>query len=127
MKKSNFISAELSIIESKVYSLFDELVSNGKTFDFVKEVNDDKTLNFEDGINELRELSELHLLPTIEYRNDLTGNVLDIHVTKVTSEKIQVIKMEDEKPLDLKFKDLASIEDRLILLNEMETYLVDSN
>lgn len=66
------------------------------------------------------------MLPTIERRCDISGDVDDVHVTLVSAERIQVVKMSDETVMNIKFNNIASLEDMLILLNEMENYLVES-
>lgn len=127
----DFTSKELSLAleNTKVCAsrLFNELVSNGTIFSFLKQVSEDKTLTDQEIAKQLTSDCELHLLPTIEFRSDITGDVYDAHVCIVSDKRILVITMDNEDTRELKFEDIASLEDKLILLNEMEEYLVEPN
>lgn len=60
----------------------------------------------------------------LEMRNDITGNVFDVHPLKVTKEGILVIETDggDTKHL-IRLSDLSSIQDRINLVELIEKKL----
>ena len=60
----------------------------------------------------------------LEMRNDITGNVFDVHPLKVTKRGIEVIETDggDRRHI-IRLSDLSSIEDRLNLCELMENLL----
>lgn len=120
---SEFLSQSLKDVETLSYKCFDNLLKQKDEFNFVNKVVKGGLLPHKGKIEYLKDACELHLLPTIERRSDINGSVDDVHVTLVTSERIEVVRMSDEKVMDIKLSDVASIEDKVILLTEMEKYL----
>lgn len=109
MNKSNKISNKLRKLEEKAGMLFLELIDKGD-FNFAKDQNiEDKDRD------ELEESGDVELLPAVEFRNSVNGNVEYLYVLSVHREGIFAI---DSKIY--KFEELSSLEDKLILLNEME-------
>lgn len=126
IKFSGLLSAKLEEVKVSAYELFNKLVDDGSEVNFLKQASEDKSKLTNQIREELKENGELYLLPTIERRCDISGDVDDVHVTLVSAERIQVVKMSDETVMNIKFNNIASLEDMLILLNEMENYLVES-
>ena len=124
--KSQKLSLNLQELTTDASKLFNELV-NKHEFNFLKQVSDDKTKTNEEILTDLDVDCELDVLPTLEFRNDITGDTYDAHVCIVSSTRILVISRDSETRFELKFTDLASLHDQLILLNEMEEYLVETN
>jgi len=60
----------------------------------------------------------------LEMRNDITGNVFDVHPLKVTNKGIEVIETDggDKRHL-IKLSDLSGIQDRINLCELMENNL----
>lgn len=126
IKFSGLLSNKLEEVKVSAYELFNKLVDDGSEVNFLTEYSTEETKCNDEIIEELRGNGELYVLPTIERRCDISGDVDDVHVTLVSAERIQVVKMSDESVMNIKFNNIASLEDQLILLNEMENYLVES-
>lgn len=124
--KSQKLSLNLQELTTDASNLFNELV-NKHEFNFLKQVSEDKDKLTNEILAQLVGDCELDVLPTLEFRNDITGVTFDAHVCVVSSTRILVISRDSEIRFELKFTDLASLEDQLILLNEMEEYLVETN
>lgn len=120
--RSKELSQQLTGVEIKTDYLFEQIVRD--EYDFVKEVTEDKSLTHIEALQELIGNNELYLLPTIEFRDYLTGNTFDGHVCKVRGLSIYIVKMDDEIKVIKKFTNCASLEDKLVLLNEMENLVV---
>lgn len=60
----------------------------------------------------------------LEMRNDITGNVFDVHPLKVTERGIEVIETDggDRRHI-IRLSDLSSIQDRINLCELMENLL----
>ncbi len=56
-----------------------------------------------------------------DYRNDVTGNVIEIHILKITPNGIHCIEAQNNtKNHDIKFSDLATTYDRVNLCELIE-------
>ena len=122
MKKSNIISENLRALQLETSNLFSELIKEHKSFNFLKAIDEDYAeLTNSEIIDELKQNGQMDVLPLIEFRSDITGNVFDCYITEVTKDgNIRTLEMEDYTPNMYVFSDLGGIEDQLVLLNEME-------
>lgn len=60
----------------------------------------------------------------LEMRNDITGNVFDVHPLKVTERGIEVIETDGgDRRHTIRLSDLSSIQDRINLCELMENLL----
>jgi hypothetical protein len=123
MNKSNIISETLRVLELQAANVFSDLLNINICFNFLLEVERDCQGSDEEILDELKQNGTVEQLPFVEMRNDITGNVFDVYVTKVTKNGIHTIEIEDYTPNTYRFSDLSSLNDRLILLNEMEETL----
>jgi hypothetical protein len=58
-----------------------------------------------------------------EVRNDITGNVFDVYIVQVNENGIEIVEMEDDNErYYIGFQDLATIEDRIYLIENMQSY-----
>ncbi len=56
-----------------------------------------------------------------EYRNEITGNVIEIHILRITPNGIHAIEAQNNtKKHDIKFSDLATTYDRISLCELIE-------
>ena len=107
MSSKNF-NKELEQLEMQVYHYFNELLEK-----------QDEVVIFE-------EVDLEHDTPDdyLEYRNDITGNVIDVHPLKVDGFGIHVIESDGSgKRHLLKFSDLSNVQDRINLCELMENVL----
>ena len=121
--KSSELSQTLQDLELKASKLFNELLEQKPEFNFLQSLS-----GYEGTDDEIEELlcenEEVYILPTIEARGPVTGNVFDIHVMSVDENGIYCMLMNDTTITSIySFSDLCSLEDALILLNEMEELL----
>ena len=106
-----------------VANKFNDLIEEHKVFDFALAIaEEDGEMTNEETIEEYLEERDLfNSLPTIEIRNDITGNVFDVHVMEVNESGIYCVEMEDTSRTHiLKFSDIAGIYDQITLLSEMD-------
>lgn len=58
-----------------------------------------------------------------EVRNDITGNTYDVHIIQVDEHGVKVVESEDDtKIYYIKFSDLADVQDRINLIENMQQY-----
>lgn len=58
-----------------------------------------------------------------EVRNDITGNTFDVHIIQVDEYGVKVVESEDDtKVYYVKFSDLADVQDRINLIENMQQY-----
>jgi hypothetical protein len=56
-----------------------------------------------------------------EVRSDITGNVFDAHIIQVNENGIEIVELDDNNQrYYIGFQDLATIEDRLYLIENMQ-------
>jgi hypothetical protein len=56
-----------------------------------------------------------------EVRNDITGNVFDAHIIQVNEKGIEIVELDDNNErYYISFQDLATIEDRINLIENMQ-------
>ena len=99
---------DLIILESQVANHFSELLNKQKEFIIFNEVDLE------------------HDLPDdyLECRNDITGNVFDVHPLNVTENGILVVEADGSFVRHLlKLSDLTSVNDRINLIELMEINL----
>lgn len=116
---------ELNKLEVEVSKEFDVLVKGCPLYDFVKDVvGDEDGLEDCDDINEfLYERDLYNLLPTVEMRNGITGNVFDVNILSVHSVGIYAVQMDDTSNGNTyKFSDIANTYDKIVLLEDMTNY-----
>jgi hypothetical protein len=119
MKKYKERLGELTI---DVANKFNDLIEEHKEFDFALAIaEEDGDMTNEETIEDYLEERDLFIsLPTIECRNDISGNVFDVHVMKVNERGIYCVELEDTSRTHiLKFSDIAGIYDQITLLTEM--------
>ena len=106
--KSKFFNNDLDHLESEVANYFSELLAKQS-----------EIIIFDEADLE-------HDTPDdyLEMRNDITGNVFDVHPLKVTNKGIEVIETDggDKRHL-IKLSDLSGIQDRINLCELMENNL----
>jgi hypothetical protein len=104
MSIKNF-NNDLDNLESDVANFFSELLNKQKEFIIFNE--DDLEHDTPDDY--------------LEYRNDITGNVIDVHPLKVDEFGIHVIESDGSTQRHtLRLSDLSSIQDRINLCELME-------
>jgi hypothetical protein len=99
---------DLTKLETDVANHFSELIKNHKEFIIFDEVDleDDTPDDY------------------LEMRNDITGDVFDVHPLKVNNSGILVVEAEETSKMHLiRFSDLSSINDRINLIELMENSL----
>jgi len=121
MRKSGEISQDLQKLEVECGRLFDSLVEKNE-FDFANQVCDGREEDNEVPLDVLKACGEVSELPLLEVRNSITGNVNDYNIISVCKNGIEVIDSEYDIKI-IKFEDLGSINDKLVLINEMENLL----
>ena len=85
-----------------------------------------KLLNEKEEITIFDETDLEHDTPDdyLEVRNDITGNVFDVHPLKVTKEGILVVEVDDcYERYFIRLQDLSNIHDRINLVELMENSL----
>lgn len=120
--KSTLLSQQLLDLTTKASELFNDLVFKAE-YNFLKEVSENKSLSNSELIEELKENWELDSLPIIDVVNEITGEHHTSYVCLVSHKTITVIDMDSDDVKNVEFEDLASLEDKLIVLNEMEELL----
>jgi len=60
----------------------------------------------------------------LEYRNDITGNVFDVHPLKVTEAGILVVESDGNRIFLIRLSDLSTVVDRISICELMEINLV---
>ena len=106
--KSKFFNNDLDHLESEVANYFSELLAT------------------QDEIIIFNEVDLEHDTPDdyLECRNDITGNVFDVHPLKVNQNGILVVEADGSFTRHLlKLSDLSSIQDRINLCELLENNL----
>lgn len=99
---------ELYVLESNVADVFSELLNKQK--EFILFAEEDLETDTPDEY--------------LECRNDITGDVFDVHPLKVDGFGIHVIESDGSgKRHLLKFSDLSNVQDRINLCELMENVL----
>lgn len=110
-------------LELDIFNKFAELVKDGREFSFIDNVTDENDpANEDDRIIDLAERGELDILPTIERRNEHTGDTIESYVISASNSSICVIDSDSDLQGNtklIKFTDLADTRDKLSLLDEM--------
>jgi hypothetical protein len=107
MSSKNF-NNDLDNLESEVANYFSELLTKQSEITIFEEVD------LENDIPD----------DYLEMRNDITGNVFDVHPLKVTQDGILVVEADDTSVRHLlKLSDLSGIQDRIMICELMETNL----
>ena len=107
MSSKNF-NNDLDNLESEVANYFSELLSKQSEITIFEEVDleNDTPDDY------------------LECRNDITGNVFDVHPLKVTQDGILVVEADGSFTRHLlKLSDLSGIQDRINICELMETNL----
>ena len=106
--KSKFFNNDLDHLESEVANYFSELLTT-----------QDEIIIFD-------EVDLEHDTPDdyLECRNDITGNVFDVHPLKVNKNGILVVETDGSFTRHLlKLSDLSGIQDRIMICELMENNL----
>ncbi len=105
---SKSFNHDLDQLETNVSNYFSELISN------IDEVVIFDEVDLEDDTPD----------DYLEMRNDITGNVFDVHPLKVTKEGILVVEADGSFTRHLiRLHDLASIQDKINLIELIENKL----
>ena len=119
---SNLLSQKLEDLKVQASDLFNHLVSEGTEYDFTEQVGTSSEPTVQERYRDMVITDSNCELPLIEVRNAM-GKVLDMYVGYVSAEKIILFNMETGVVTEhYKFTDIASLEDQLVLLNEMYEY-----
>lgn len=108
MNYSRFLNQDLDNLEAETQGYFNDLLSNQDTFVIFAE----------------EDLEHDSPDDYLEMRNDITGNVFDVHPLKVTNKGIEVIETDggDRRHI-IRLSDLSSVQDRINLCELMENLL----
>ena len=105
---SKLFNKDLDNLESEVANYFSELLNKQKEFIIFNE----------------EDLEHDSPDDYLEYRNDITGNVIDVHPLKVTENGILVVEADGSFVRHLlRLSDLTSTQDRINLCKLMEDNL----
>jgi hypothetical protein len=105
---SKLFNKDLDNLESQVANHFSELLNKQKEFIIFNE----------------EDLEHDSPDDYLEYRNDITGNVIDVHPLKVTENGILVVEADGSFVRHLlRLSDLTSTQDRINLCELMEDNL----
>lgn len=107
-KLTSSLRNDLDILEIKVANYFSELLKQKEEFIIFAE----------------EDLEHDSPDDYLEMRNDITGNVFDVHPLKVTDRGIEVIETDGgDRRHTIRLSDLSSTQDRLNLCELMEALL----
>jgi len=107
MSSKNF-NNDLDLLETQIYHYFNELLEKQEEIIIFSE----EDLEYETPDDYL------------EMRNDITGNIFDVHPLKVTKDGILVIEADGSFTRHLiKLHDLSSTQDKITLVGLMEDNL----
>ena len=107
-KLTSSLRHDLDLVETKVARYFSELLNQKQEFVIFAE----EDLEFDSPDDYL------------EMRNDITGNVFDVHPLRVTERGIEVIEADGvDRRHTIRLSDLSSTQDRLNLCELMENLL----
>jgi len=114
----------LQDLELAVSIEFNKLIDEKQTIDFAKKLIDEEEGIENESFDEIMNERDLYIcLPTIEVRNDMTGNVFDVHVLSITNRGIKVVEMDSTDCSHIiKFSDIASVNDKIELLDNIINY-----
>ncbi len=105
---SKIFTKDLDALESRVTDYFSELLGKQKEFILFTEVDLERDTPDE----------------FLECRNDITGDVFDVHPLKVSQEGILVIEADGSCVRHLlRLSDISNIKDKIILCELMENKL----
>lgn len=109
---THILKTDLEHIEKRVSEYFSTLLQARKEFVFFS----DEELEYAD--------HDVYL----EYRNSVTGDVIDVHPLKVNTFGVQVIEAFDtERKYFISLSDLCSVQDKITLCELMEEELLPNN
>lgn len=122
MNKSNELSKKLEDLKVKTSRLFNELTANGAEYNFTEGHGSDEP-TVKERFRDLRLIGNEDVLPIIEVRNDINGEVSDVYVAYVSSKEIIFFNMNDGLQMNgYGWNHIGGVEDQLVLLNEMYEY-----
>lgn len=119
MKASEKLSDTLNKLEVDASKLYSTLLRDKGVVDLTKEHSELET--FDERLQDLKNDGCLDLLPIIEVRNEISGNVYDVYVAKLTYEEIIVVDFNNDKGT-IGYKNINDVSYSLILINEMEEF-----
>jgi len=119
MRASAELSDRLNKLEVDTSKLYSTLLRDNGVVDLTKEHSELET--FDERLQDLREDGRLDVLPIIEARNEISGNVYDVYVAKISYEEIIVVDFDNDKKT-IRYKDIDQVHYSLILINEMEEF-----
>jgi hypothetical protein len=120
MRASAELSDRLNKLEVDTSKLYSTLLRDNGVVDLTKEHSELET--FDERLQDLSEDNSLDLLPIIEARNEISGNVYDVYVAKISYEEIIVVDFNGYNKSVIKYKNIDQVYYSLILINEMEEF-----
>jgi uncharacterized protein (DUF1786 family) len=122
LKISSELSRKLTTLEVDTNHLYSFLLSKNVIVDFTVEHSSGETVS--DRIQDLISKVQLGCLPIIEITSDSNGNTFSVYVASVTNDIIVCVDLESEViRVEDRYRNIASLENKLILLCEIEDYL----
>ncbi len=111
-------------LKQDVRNKFNDLLEQKGTIDLAKAIlisNDEDSSD--SSYEKLVELDYESELPIIEMRNNMTGEVFDVYPISINKNGIVCVNVnEDDITNVMRFSDIASLEDQLNLLTEMDNH-----
>ena len=124
MSKDNLsavLSQQLLNLSVETVKLYTHLVGTNE-IDFTKGESSCETLN--ERINDLKERDVLEWLPMTEMHSESTGRVFSVYVAHITNDAIICVDVENRTiRTEDRYQNIHSIEDKLIIIHEIEEYL----
>ncbi len=115
----DLLMKKLNILELDVASAFSSAIADGEV-DFVKAycsgIRGENALT-----SELQATDQFSELPSLEIRNDGTGNVFDVWVLRVGEDGISIVRQDDESTQHwYRFSDISDIKGQILFIGDIE-------
>ncbi len=116
----DLLMKKLNILEVDVASTYSSAIVDGD-IDFVKAycsgIRGENDLT-----SELQATDQFSELPSLEIRNDITGNVFDVWVLKVSQDGgISTVEQDDESTQNwYRFSDISDIKGQILFIGDIE-------
>lgn len=109
----------------KVNKLFEDLLDKHDEFHFLKAVSDEPDQSNKGMLDDLEVFNQLRGLPKIEFKCELTGDTYSGFVWLVDSNHIHIVKDDDGETerIEVNFKNISNLEEKLELLYKMEMHI----
>ena len=115
----DLLMKKLNILEIDVASALSSAIADVEV-DFVKAYcSGIKQEN--DLVSDLQSTDQFSYLPSLEIRNDITGNVFDVWVLTVSKNGISTVHQEDEETQNwYRFSDISDIKGQILFIGDIE-------